>query len=141
MNVASTIVVLIICPQHEAPVHRPAHAVNVLVALGDVPLEMGPTEVAPGTHRLTNHLHPERNGWLSRDDMLYQSELEYTPEQLRAGIALPSGAVPDSPAAAVTSCEEREGLTALSAGPKHLADRSSYRIEHFCVHASVDVLI
>lgn len=99
--------------QHEAPDHRPAHAVNVLVALSDIPLVMGPTEVAPGTHRLTNHLHPER-GWLRRDDMLYQSELEYTPEHLRTGIPPSSSAA----SAAAVSCTEREGLAALSAGAK-----------------------
>ena len=44
--------------------------------------------------------------------MLYQSELEYTPEHLRAGIPPPSGAAP----AAAVSCTEREGFTALSAG-------------------------
>ena len=43
---------------------------------------------------------------------LYQSELEYTPEHLRAGIPPPSGAAP----AAAVSCTEREGFTALSAG-------------------------
>lgn len=36
---------------HEDAEHRPAHAVNVLVALTDIPLSMGPTQVAPGTHR------------------------------------------------------------------------------------------
>ena len=108
---------------------------NVLVALGDIPLEMGPTEVAPGTHRLTNHLHPERSGWLRRDDMLYQSDLEYTPEQLRAGIApLSSGAAADSPAAAVVSSEEREGLTALSAGAHYPADGALHSLaQNMCL--------
>ncbi|NNJ65446.1 MAG: hypothetical protein HKP16_07760, partial [Xanthomonadales bacterium] len=31
---------------HEAADHRPAHALNVLVALQDIPLDMGPTEMA-----------------------------------------------------------------------------------------------
>jgi ectoine hydroxylase-related dioxygenase (phytanoyl-CoA dioxygenase family) len=58
---------------HEAPEHRPAHAVNMLVALADIPLAAGPTEVAPGTHRLTNHL---QRPWLDRDSLLYQSATE-----------------------------------------------------------------
>jgi hypothetical protein len=58
---------------HEAAEHRAAHAVNVLVALADIPLAAGPTEVAPGTHLLTNHL---QRPWLDRDSLLYQSETE-----------------------------------------------------------------
>lgn len=65
---------------HEAVEARPAHAVNVLLALSDIPLAAGPTEVARGTHRLTNHLqHPG----LDRDDLLYQSSNEITPAMLR----------------------------------------------------------
>ena len=71
---------------HEAPEHRPAHAVNVLLALADIPLEAGPTEVACRSHTLTNHhLAPEL---LDRDDLLYQTECEITPDLLeRAQIA------------------------------------------------------
>jgi hypothetical protein len=58
---------------HEAAEPRAAHAVNVLVALADIPLAAGPTEVAPGTHLLTNHL---QRPWLDRDNLLYQSETE-----------------------------------------------------------------
>ena len=65
---------------HEAAEERPAHAVNVLLALADIPLAAGPTEVAPGTHRLTNHLE---RPWLDRDQLLYQSETEITPALLR----------------------------------------------------------
>jgi hypothetical protein len=65
---------------HEAAELRPAHAVNVLLALADIPLAAGPTEVARGTHRLTNHL--QRTG-LDRDDLLYQSSNEITPAILR----------------------------------------------------------
>ena len=56
-----------------------AHAVNVLVALADIPLAAGPTEVAPGTHLLTNHL---REPSLDYDDLLYQTAREITPDQL-----------------------------------------------------------
>ncbi len=65
---------------HEAAEWRPAHAVNVLLALADIPLAAGPTEVARGTHRLTNHLE---RPWLDRDQLLYQSETEITPTLLR----------------------------------------------------------
>ena len=65
---------------HEAAEPQPAHAVNVLLALADIPLAAGPTEVAPGTHLLTNHL---QRPWLDRDRLLYQMETEYTPAILR----------------------------------------------------------
>ena len=64
---------------HEAATHQPAHAVNVLVALADVPLEAGPTQFARGSHVRTNHL---RTPWLRRDDLLYQSAAEVTPDAL-----------------------------------------------------------
>jgi hypothetical protein len=68
---------------HEAAEARPAHAVNVLLALADIPLAAGPTEVARGTHLKTNHL---ARPWLDRDSLLYQSETEVTPADLdRAG--------------------------------------------------------
>jgi hypothetical protein len=66
---------------HESEEPRAAHAVNVLVALADIPLAAGPTEVARGTHLLTNHL---QRPWLDRDSLLYQSETEkVTPATLR----------------------------------------------------------
>lgn len=64
---------------HEAAEHQPAHAVNVLLALRDVPLEAGPTEVALRSHPLTNHLAAPA---LSRDDLLYQTASELTPASL-----------------------------------------------------------
>ncbi len=68
---------------HEAAQARPAHAVNVLLALADIPLAAGPTEVARGTHLKTNHL---ARPWLDRDTLLYQSDIEVTPADLdRAG--------------------------------------------------------
>jgi Phytanoyl-CoA dioxygenase (PhyH) len=79
---------------HEAEQIRPAHAVNVLLALADIPLAAGPTEVAPGTHLKTNHL---ARPWLDRDTLLYQTATEVTPatldyaEQLEhAGAASPA---------------------------------------------------
>ena len=56
---------------HESADHLPAHALNVLLALHDIPLAMGPTEFARGSHRLTNHL---RNPALGRDELVYQHE-------------------------------------------------------------------
>jgi len=68
---------------HESADTLPVHAVNVLLALADIPLAAGPTEVAPGTHLKTNHL---ARPWLDRDTLLYQSETEVTPAALgRAG--------------------------------------------------------
>ena len=66
---------------HEAAQHRPAHALNVLVALHDIPMDMGPTEFARGSHRLTNHL---QNPSLVRDELVYQHESS-GPERLVEG--------------------------------------------------------
>lgn len=64
---------------HEGPEYRPAHALNVMVALADIPLAAGPTQVAPGTHRLTNH---HARGWLDHDDLVYQTTREITPADI-----------------------------------------------------------
>lgn len=64
---------------HESPEHRPAHALNVLVALADIPPEAGPTELARGSHRLTNHL---ARGGLVHDELVYQGDTEIAPERL-----------------------------------------------------------
>lgn len=58
--------------------HRPAHAINILLALHDVPMEMGPTECAAGSHVLTNHL---KNTNLVTDELVYQ-HAGTTPESL-----------------------------------------------------------
>ncbi len=54
---------------HVAPEHREAHAIAVVVALHDVPMAMGPTEFARGSHVLTNHLS---NPSLIVDELIYQ---------------------------------------------------------------------
>lgn len=54
---------------HEGAEHFPAHALNVLVALHDIPLNMGPTEFAAGSHKLTNH---HANSALQPDRLIYQ---------------------------------------------------------------------
>lgn len=38
--------------------HLPCHALNVFIPLVDVPLELGPTEIRPGTHYHTRNLAP-----------------------------------------------------------------------------------
>lgn len=87
---------------HEAAESRPAHAVNVLLALADIPLAAGPTEVAPGTHLLTNHL---QRPWLDRDDLLYQSATEITPAMLsQAGAAANAATEPAAQAMAAGDC-------------------------------------
>tara|TARA_E500000178_G_scaffold130928_1_gene130776 strand:+ start:288 stop:1103 length:816 start_codon:yes stop_codon:yes gene_type:complete len=74
---------------HVSADHLPPHALNVMVALHDTPLAMGPTELASGSHRLTNHL---RNPALVSDELVYQHETT-GPEQLvtEAEQAAPEG--------------------------------------------------
>lgn len=71
---------------HETAEHQPANVVTVLVALHDVPLEMGPTEFARGSHRLTNHLI---NPSLVVNELIYQHE-GTTPESLVEGTSHPA---------------------------------------------------
>ena len=74
---------------HVSSDHLPPHALNVMVALHDTPLTMGPTELARGSHRLTNHL---QNPALVSDELVYQHE-KTVPEQLVANTeqAVPEG--------------------------------------------------
>ena len=65
---------------HVSADHLPPHALNVMVALHDMPLIMGPTELAKGSHRLTNHL---QNPTLVSDELVYQHPTTL-PEQLVA---------------------------------------------------------
>jgi len=84
---------------HVSEDHLPAHALNVMIALHDTPLAMGPTEIAKGSHRLTNHL---QNRALVSDELVYQHEIT-VPEQL---VANPEQAAPEgfSSALAAGSC-------------------------------------
>ena len=68
---------------HVSADHLPAHALNVMIALHHMPLAMGPTELAKGSHRLTNHL---QNAALVSDELVYQHETT-VPEQLVANTA------------------------------------------------------
>jgi ectoine hydroxylase-related dioxygenase (phytanoyl-CoA dioxygenase family) len=54
-----------LCADHVEP-----HALNAMVALHDIPMEMGPTEMAVGSQVLTNHL---RNTALEHDELVYQN--------------------------------------------------------------------
>ncbi len=54
---------------HIAKEHLTPHAVNILMALHDIPMTMGPTECARGSHTLTNHLN---NTTLVLDELIYQ---------------------------------------------------------------------
>jgi hypothetical protein len=119
---------------HEAREHRPAHAINVLLALHDTPLSMGPTECARGSHLLTNHLS---NPLLVRDELVYQHS-GTTPECLVKGTQSP---VPESFASpmAVGSClifDDRllhRGLANGSDSMRHVA-YFSYRRQGYCTN-------
>lgn len=56
---------------HSFPEHRAPHLLNVLVPSETVTREMGPTELVPGSHLLTNHL---KDGAAFGTEILYQAE-------------------------------------------------------------------
>ena len=56
---------------HSVPEHQGPHLLNVLVPSGSVTSEMGPTELVPGSHLLTNHL---KDSAQFGTEILYQSE-------------------------------------------------------------------
>ncbi len=66
---------------HVSSEHLGPHAINVMMALQDVTMEMGPTECARGSHLLTNHLS---NPALKIDELVYQ-HLSTTPASLVKG--------------------------------------------------------
>lgn len=81
---------------HETRELRGANVVTVLVALHDVPITMGPTELARGSHVLTNHLS---NPSLVVDELIYQ-HAGTSPESLVKGTLHP---VPESCASPLTA--------------------------------------
>ena len=81
---------------HVSADHLPPHALNVMVALHDTPLAMGPTEIAKGSHRLTNHL---QNPALVSNELVYQHETT-APEQLLADT---QESVPEGVSSALTA--------------------------------------
>ena len=83
---------------HETRDHGPANALTVLVALHDVPLAMGPTEFARGSHRLTNHLS---NPALVVEELIYQ-HAGTSPETLVEGASIPAPEAWASPLSAGT---------------------------------------
>jgi len=130
-------------PPHVSPEHREAHANNVLVALHDVPMAMGPTECARGSHFLTNHLS-NRSPVL--DELIYQ-HAGTSPELLVNGTQCP---VPESCASSMAagSCllfDDRilhRGLANRSDSTRHVAyfsyRRSGYSANtHFELQRSV----
>ena len=90
---------------HISADHLPPHALNVMVAVHDTPLGMGPTELAKGSHRLTNHL---QNPALVSNEMVYQHET-MAPEQLvtNANIAAPEGVSSALPAGSCLIFDDR----------------------------------
>ncbi len=107
---------------HESARHCDPHAINVLMALHDIPLAMGPTECARGSHILTNHLS---NPGLAPDQLVYQHS-GTSPELLVKGSQT---AVPECQTQALTSgsClifDDRllhRGLANRSATTRHVA--------------------
>ena len=107
---------------HLATGHRPAHALNVLVALHDIPMAMGPTECARGSHRLTNHL---RFPTLVCDELIYQHP-NTSPESLAAAAkaATPEGQAEPMAAGSCLVFDDRllhRGLANGSDSERHVA--------------------
>ncbi|MGB5131165.1 MAG: phytanoyl-CoA dioxygenase family protein [Steroidobacteraceae bacterium] len=119
---------------HEAPEHRAAHAINVLMALHDIPMAMGPTECACGSHFLTNHMS---NPSLVIDELIYQHS-GTSPESLVKGTQCRVPESFTSPMAA-GSClvfDDRllhRGLANRSSALRHVA-YFSYRRKGYCVN-------
>jgi len=90
---------------HVGAEHRDPHALNAMVALHDIPMVMGPTEIAAGSHRLTNHL---ANPALVHDELVYQHP-GTSPERLVEGRAedVPAGWVEPLPAGSCLLFDDR----------------------------------
>ena len=119
---------------HEAPEHRPAHAMNVLLALHDTPMAMGPTECARGSHVLTNHL---RNPLLVRDELIYQ-HAGTSPDSLVQGnrSRVPAGFADSLAAGSCLVFDDRllhRGLANRSDTLRHVA-YFSYRRKGYCAN-------
>jgi len=107
--------------------HLPVHALHVLVALVDIPLEMGPTEFARGSHVLTNHLSATS---LMSDEMVYQHS-GTNPESLVSGTEHP---IPERVKSAISagSCivfDER----VLHRGNANITDKHRH-VAYFAYH-------
>lgn len=116
---------------HLSAAHLDAHALNVMVALHDVPMVMGPTECARGSHFLTNHLN---NPTLVVDELIYQ-HVGTSPESLVKGTR---ASVPESWASPMSagSClvfDDRllhRGLANQSSKSRHVAYFSYRRSDY-----------
>jgi hypothetical protein len=107
---------------HESSTHLPAHALNVLVALQDLPLEMGPTECARGSHFLTNH---QANPSLVVEELIYQ-HAGTSPELLvgDTGCAVPEACASAMPAGSCLVFDDRllhRGLANRSPDTRYVA--------------------
>ncbi len=107
---------------HVAAEHLPPHAVNVFLALHDVPMVMGPTEFARGSHVLTNHLG---NPSLEIRELVYQ-HTGTSPESLVAGTdhALPARCASPMAAGSCLVFDDRllhRGLANQSGTMRHMA--------------------
>jgi hypothetical protein len=107
---------------HETEEHLPVHVINVLVALHDLPMNMGPTECARGSHRLTNHLS---NPSLVVDELVYQHETT-SPQSLvkQTSHAAPEGSAGPMSAGSCLIFDDRilhRGLANLSDTTRHVA--------------------
>lgn len=119
---------------HEAPEHRAPHAMNVLLALHDTPLAMGPTECARGSHFLTNHLS---NPLLVRDELIYQ-HAGTSPASLVRGTPhrVPESVADSMAAGSCLAFDDRllhRGLANRSETTRHVA-YFSYRRKGYCVN-------
>lgn len=117
---------------HISADHLPPHALNVMVAVHDTPLAMGPTELAKGSHRLTNHL---QNPTLVSNEMVYQHETT-APEQLvaTASVAAPEGVTSALAAGSCLIFDDRilhRGLGNTSAGRRSMVYFSYRRAGYY----------
>ena len=107
---------------HVAREHLPAHAINVMVALHDIPLAMGPTECARGSHFLSNHLS---NTSLVLNELIYQHQ-STAPETLvkDTETEIPEACAQSMVAGSCLIFDDRllhRGLGNQSDNPRHVA--------------------
>lgn len=107
---------------HVAREHLPAHAINVMVALHDIPLAMGPTECARGSHFLSNHLS---NTSLVVNELIYQHQ-STAPETLvkDTETEIPEACAQSMVAGSCLIFDDRllhRGLGNQSDNPRHVA--------------------
>ena len=82
---------------HVEETHKEANLLNGLLALHDISMDMGPTEFAPMTHLLTNHItNPKVNGVnivYQTPENLNRPELVGAEKETNVCIPLPAGSV------------------------------------------------